>query len=1254
MGGDRGTKQVLGIVALVAVAALALTAPYLAAGAFPFLGAGTVGGALLSAGIGIGGSLLINSLIAPRAGAQNQDPAASSSGTDQVLASIQASGNQIKPFSPIPVQYGRLKTYPDFAATPWSEYIGNEQYLNALLSLGMGRFSPEAIYLDDTLLWDSGTGVQSGFTAEVEFYDPGETVTLFPTNVVSSGSVSGQEILVTPVGFYAVCAPGETVSAIAVDMLFPSGVYQVPLNATNPNQVEATLSVFVIAEYQEINDAGTPIGSVQQLFTADYTGLISKNPVRQSVKTTVPNARYQVRVSRSLAPSTASNVSDHIVWAGLRGFVHGVASFPVSTCAIRIKADRVNANSARKFAITSTRKVDVWNGAAFVEQASRNPLWAFYDAATDTEYGAGRPASKVDFNTIVTEAAAADSRGDCFDYTFASAVAVPDALDTILRTVRARHFWSGDVISVVRDEERTVPDMLLTDREIVRGTLSYDTIINDDQSSDSVRVEYVDEDIWQPADVQYPPDSFAFTAENPATIRVDGIVQREKALEYAAFFYLQSIYRRQLVRLDTEWDGRRLTYGAHVRVQSEIPQSWGQSGAITSVATNTLTADPAPGWADAGSKYVRIRTKTGRVFGPVLCTRGADDSQIVLDGSDLTAVQTAQSMTLAQAVAREDGGEPPSFEFGTATRTARDCIVLSGRPSGDNRLSLELAVDNPLIYSTGIGDPPVFPSGNLPAAMITPQIAGLTASFRQGVAEPILEASWFPADGAQYYVARVSYDYGQTFVQVYEGFAAQLSVIVDRGDLELQVAGVGRTHGPWSAVLVYAPVIRVANSTVDVASLYAGLREWVDGQVATQIAEIRAELSDVSLSVANALAMNWVDKKLVRSDIVASEGRSTASVSALQVVVASDEAAFAAYQLTVTSQFDDVNTAITNEATTRATQDTAIANTVSSLTTTVNANTAAISTEQTARTTADTSLTNSISSLTTTVTNNYNTLNAAITNESSVRSTQDTAFTNSLATLTATVNGHTASITTAQTAIATIDGHLTASWGVTLDVNNHVTGIRLLSDGTTGLFSINADVLIDGSLTAQKIQAGAINASKIAVNGVDILNIVDGATTALAYASGADVVVSLANTSSSVWSYAGSQTAELASVSLTPKTGIVKVDLQTVFRYLVQATNDYQGTDYRPTWFHGIQLLVNGYVTNTWTIEPLWSPNPSNSARSDWYCAKDFYRSYIVSGLGAAPVTFSMRTILPASGYGPVLTGYTHYQNLITVFERRR
>ena len=51
---------------------------------------------------------------------------------------------------PLPVWYGRLKRFPDFAATPWAEFVGNDQYLNILLSVSMGSVAYEALYLDDT------------------------------------------------------------------------------------------------------------------------------------------------------------------------------------------------------------------------------------------------------------------------------------------------------------------------------------------------------------------------------------------------------------------------------------------------------------------------------------------------------------------------------------------------------------------------------------------------------------------------------------------------------------------------------------------------------------------------------------------------------------------------------------------------------------------------------------------------------------------------------------------------------------------------------------------------------------------------------------------------------------------------------------------------------------------------------------------------------------------------------------------------
>jgi hypothetical protein len=86
----------------------------------------------------------------------------------------------------------------------------------------------------------------------------------------------------------------------------------------------------------------------------------------------------------------------------------------------------------------------VWNGSSFVTQATRSNGWAFLDAVINSQHGTSHSIAKVDFNAVVNFAAGC----------FTTAIAAPEALDKILTAARARHFWLGDTISIVRDEWR--------------------------------------------------------------------------------------------------------------------------------------------------------------------------------------------------------------------------------------------------------------------------------------------------------------------------------------------------------------------------------------------------------------------------------------------------------------------------------------------------------------------------------------------------------------------------------------------------------------------------------------------------------------------------------------------------------------------------------------------------------------------------------------------------------------------------------
>lgn len=132
----------------------------------------------------IAGLALINAMMPPpKLPSQNYRTTEPASPT----YNVSAQGNIARLGEAIPVQYGRHIAYPDYAAEPYAEFVGNEQYLYQLFCLGQGYYDIEAMRLEDTAL--------STYTdAAYEIVEPGGSVSLFPTNVVNSIEVAGVEV----------------------------------------------------------------------------------------------------------------------------------------------------------------------------------------------------------------------------------------------------------------------------------------------------------------------------------------------------------------------------------------------------------------------------------------------------------------------------------------------------------------------------------------------------------------------------------------------------------------------------------------------------------------------------------------------------------------------------------------------------------------------------------------------------------------------------------------------------------------------------------------------------------------------------------------------------------------------------------------------------------------------------------------------------------------------------------------------------
>ncbi|WP_428031481.1 host specificity factor TipJ family phage tail protein [Ancylobacter sp.] len=810
-GGAGGTKNLIALLGMVAISALApgigtaIAGSLFAAGTTAYAVTAAVAGVAVAVGAGAAVQTLMRS-----------SPGGQTDGTQDPIYGWGRGINSARPLQTVPSAYGRTKRTLDYATAPWNSFEGQSEYRHVVLSLGEGKHQVEQLLIDDTVLWSAADGVSPSFTGvSIAFHDPGATITDFPLNVQTSSEVSGQELQFgTWTGGFIVNSAGTTATQLALDFLMPQGLY-----ALNDEGKMTIRALGYTAEYQPVDAAGAATGDWVPAFSPPTQALLLANPspIRFSRLIEVPAGRYAVRARRTTVKLNDPKIQDQINWYGLRAVITGPQSFPAATITLRAKATNQLSNEAlSQLSVISTRVLPVWTGTAWVDQPTRRPAWAALDMATNATYGGERPLSKVDLQGFVDLAALNDARDETFDYEFRDGQACLDVLDTILAPARARTRWLGDLLSLTREDWSPMPEMLLTDNEIVRDSLSLKYDLMPATGPDGVVLEYIDETTWKVATVTAPRGA---TPLRPDRRRVAGIVKRTNAQLICDHFWRTLNGRRVKVRFSTEHDGRLLAIGSSIAVQSSLPQRWGSAGEVARRSGNSLVLSPAPAWG-TGQHYIKVRTRTGRQWGPVKCARGDSDMVAVLDGPDLAVVEAAQG-PLDTALARATGAAGASYAVGLGTDWQARCLVIGGVPRGE-QVALETWLDDPAIYDEDSTEVPPLPTGPVLSTPTVPApVTGLSARIVANEIPRRLEATWNPASGAASYISAVSYDDGASWSPLPEVREAGFDVTIFPQDLLLRVAGANAAGRPglYVQIPVIAPPLSADNVEIDLGNI---------------------------------------------------------------------------------------------------------------------------------------------------------------------------------------------------------------------------------------------------------------------------------------------------------------------------------------------------------------------------------------------------------------------------------------------------
>jgi len=362
--GNDGLRTVL--LAVVSIAAVALAGPV--AGLIG-LGGSQFGISLTAMALNFLGAALVNSLVPPVTPEENDR---------RNRYTLSGWNNQLRPDEPVPWALGRHRYAPPFAARSYTQIIGDEQYIVALFVWGYGRLKISDLRIGDT-------SIEHYKNVEIEHREGlagDEPVTLYPRQVIEDGEsvelvrprprndageiISG-EAIETPV--VRVTASATQIATLI--FWFPTGLYRLNREMDKQKSLKVEVRIRQRLSDEDDWDEVTTLALVANRDDPFFRQFSWQLPSR---------GRWQVEVTRMTAERTNDRYFDQVMLAAVQSVrPEYPLNFdkPLALTAIRIRATyQLNGQLDTLNGIVE-RYADVWDGASWSEDLSRNPAVAF-------------------------------------------------------------------------------------------------------------------------------------------------------------------------------------------------------------------------------------------------------------------------------------------------------------------------------------------------------------------------------------------------------------------------------------------------------------------------------------------------------------------------------------------------------------------------------------------------------------------------------------------------------------------------------------------------------------------------------------------------------------------------------------------------------------------------------------------------------------------------------------------------------------
>lgn len=567
-------------VTLISILATAI-APTIATAIFPTLVAGSFAAAIAGAAIAMAITYAASALFGPR---QTQNRAESPS------YNLSSARNGLTPYAPVPVVLGTHRMVPPYGAAPYTEIVGNDQFIRFILIWGYGPVDVTAIKIGNTAI-ESYTDVET----DHDFAGSASTLGLYPADV------SQEDLSIRMTAAYVARTTALSTTEFGATITFPAGLFN------NSSGGRTNQSVQLIGQYR-LRGSGTWLAWFDETYT-DNTAQVKRVSQR---KTGLTSGQYEVQIKRGNAEQnlTSTNQIDRADWTDLRSF--NTNAIPVkltgiAKSAFRIKAtDQLNGIVQQLNAIVSL-KIPTWTGSAWTTStsASSNPAAIFryiLKGAPNKKPVAAANINDAQLGAWFTFCA---TNGLAFDQVLDFQLSVRDILQDVANAGKASPAYVDDKWTVVIEQTRST----IVQHFTPRNTRNFSGRILYNELPEALRIRFFNQNADYREDERVVFDD-GFNEANATTYQVidlPGQTNPDNVYKLGRHYIAAARLRPEVFTFEVDIEHLVALRGDLCRLTHDVPSIGQMSGRVVSRATNTIVLDE-PVTREAGKIYtLRVR-----------------------------------------------------------------------------------------------------------------------------------------------------------------------------------------------------------------------------------------------------------------------------------------------------------------------------------------------------------------------------------------------------------------------------------------------------------------------------------------------------------------------------------------------------------------------------------------------------------------------------------------------------------------------